>query len=74
MNVHKRCKANVSHQCGNDPTESRGRMELEITYECVSQTVFRVDITVLKAMNIPQFSAQRSANAYIKVYSGLASS
>ena len=52
MNVHKKCSCSVAHQCGQDPTERRGRLNIELTFEQVSPTVFRVSVTVFEAKNI----------------------
>ena len=47
----------VTHACGDDPSERRGRIQIELTLEVVSPTVFRVAATITEAKNLPLIDA-----------------
>ena len=57
MNVHKGCRCKANFQCGDDPTERRGRIRAELTFEQVSPSVFRVAATIFDGANLPTDTA-----------------
>ena len=64
--MHSRCIRSVTHACGTDPLERRGRIHVSATVEVVSPTVFRVNFAVHEAHNLPP-DAQRTVDSYVAV-------
>eukprot|EP00056_Hartaetosiga_gracilis_P021935 m.27335 g.27335 ORF g.27335 m.27335 type:complete len:652 (-) comp9344_c0_seq1:132-2087(-) len=67
MNVHKSCTRKVAETCGVDHTEKRGRLEMSLKSEKVSEGAWKVTLVVGKGINLIPMDANQKSDPYVKV-------
>ena len=67
LNVHKRCEASVPHRCGQDHTERRGRIHVDLAYSQTTPALGSLVVTIHEAKNIPPMDPNGLADPYVKL-------
>ena len=67
INVHPGCQSKVPELCGQDHTERRGRIHLEVSFQQATPSLSTLLITVLEAKNLPPMDPNGLADPYVKM-------
>eukprot|EP00051_Salpingoeca_urceolata_P006007 m.79907 g.79907 ORF g.79907 m.79907 type:complete len:660 (+) comp14643_c1_seq1:246-2225(+) len=68
MNVHKRCIPNVPPLCGQDQTEKRGRVQLELEWQEVTPVLSSLKVTINEGKNLLAMDPNGLSDPYVKLY------
>ena len=67
INIHPGCQKKVPELCGQDHTERRGRINLELAFQQATPALSSLIITVIEGKNLPPMDPNGLSDPYVKI-------